>query len=287
MSFLDQWTALATNMQQLVRAGELHARFLAIRSSDTFARAAYLGEQLEQVLAALESFVERYRQLLPSAAATVIADFVSRVAPLVRQTNVTADMRQEGLWAALVMLGAFEPQVTFLLSDVQQAFRIRSERTFALLQRKIVVDGEFRRKWRTAFDVGEVECEKLGAIELLGQGIYAFKVNAEGARTDLVYPEAVGEQPPELGYADGLVLTEWKIAKPDTEAPRRFKEARDQARRYAQGALAGAELTAYRFAVVVTLDQVSLPPDDVDGGVTYRYINIAIEPRTPSRARRT
>ena len=54
------------------------------------------------------------------------------------------------------------------------------------------------------------------------------------------------------------------------EANKRFEEARSQASQYAQGVLLGNELSAYRYAVVV-------------GGVIYRHINIAVEPRIPSR----
>jgi hypothetical protein len=57
-----------------------------------------------------------------------------------------------------------------------------------------------------------------------------------------------------------------------------------QARRYAQGALAGIELTGSRYLVVVSRREVAVPDDLNEGGVVYRHINIPVEGRVPSRA---
>jgi hypothetical protein len=84
-------------------------------------------------------------------------------------------------------------------------------------------------------------------------------------------------------YANGLVLTEWKKASLEDDAGKRFEEARSQARRYAQGALAGSELRGYRYAVVVSRSQVTVPDDVEENGVVYRHINVAVDPRPPSR----
>ena len=131
-----------------------------------------------------------------------------------------------------------------------RVIRSRSEFAFAHLQRSIVVDEAFRKKWQDAFAAGETVCEGLGAVHLLSHGIWAFKVNAAGERTDLVYAEPLADFATRHRYADGLVLTEWKKAATAKEAARKFEEAWDQARRYAQGVLAGNELTSHRYAVV-------------------------------------
>jgi hypothetical protein len=131
------------------------------------------------------------------------------------------------------MLSAFETELNFLLSDVQAAIRARSERAFSHLQRSIVVDSAFRQQWQTAFEEGETSCEKRGAVRLLLHGIWAFKVGAAGEHTDLVYQEPVGGMSEEQRYADGIVLTEWKVASSDDEAQRQFSAARAQAKRYA------------------------------------------------------
>ena len=145
-------------------------------------------------------------------------------------------------------------------------------------------DSAFRAKWQTAFDEGEVECEKLGAVHLLLHGIWAFKVNAAGARTDLVYQEPAEDLTDEQQYADGLVLTEWKKSANKNDAEERFRQARSQAQHYARGVLAGSELTGYRYAVVVSRQQVSVPGDLTESEVVYRHINIAVDPQPPSRA---
>jgi hypothetical protein len=147
-----------------------------------------------------------------------------------------------------------------------------------------MVDPDVRRKWTSAFnDAGETECERLGAVHLLWHHIWAFKVNAGGGRTDLVFPE-----PPPLELLErssaALVLTEWKVAADAKVAAKRFVEARKQADVYRQGVLAAAELTDIRYLVVVTVKQIPVPADDASGGVTYRHINIAIDPDRPSVA---
>src|SRR5262249_48601291 len=154
-----------------------------------------------------------------------------------------------------------------------------------LLKRTLAVDEDVRTKWQRAFDSGgETACERLGSIHLLSQGIFAFKVNSEGARTDLVFPELPDESLLSRSV-DGLVLTEWKKAATPRDAATKLAQARDQAERYRQGPLAGLELTGYRYLVVVSeheLPNVSGNGPN-DGGAVYRHINIAIAPVVPSK----
>jgi len=118
-----------------------------------------------------------------------------------------------------VQLAAFDTEMSFLLSDVQQHLRSRSERAFAHLQRVIVVDQQFREKWKSALREGEVACEKLGAVHLLLHGIWAFKVDAAGERTHLVFQDPAGDLLAEQHYADALVLTEWKTLAAGDDTP--------------------------------------------------------------------
>jgi hypothetical protein len=283
MHYRDQWKIIASRIQGLMRATELHARFLAVRSSDSYGRTKSLREHGEQIFSELSTFAGRFRDALPPAAVSRIEEFVNEKAPLLRATDSSPDTREELAWAGLVMLGAFETEVSFLLADQQQVIRSRSELAFAHLQRWIVVDEAFRKKWQDAFAAGETACEGLGAVHLLSHGIWAFKLNAAGGRTDLVYAEPLGDFATGHRYADGLVLTEWKKAAKAKEAARKFEEARDQARRYAQGVLAGNELTSHRYAVVVSGEQVDVPDDLDQGSIVYRHISIAVEPRPPSK----
>jgi hypothetical protein len=151
------------------------------------------------------------------------------------------------------------------------------------LQRSIVVDESVQQRWTNAFKSGEPECEKLGAVHLLGHGIWAFKVNATGGRTDLVFQEPLADLANAVRSSDGLVLTEWKRHRTGQSAARCFEQARSQSKSYASGVLAGTELTHVRYAIVVSEEDVELPADVLDGGVTYRHINVAVNPRVPSR----
>lgn len=284
MTYLDQWKALSSRIRGLMEAGQLHAQYLTVRASDSYGRAKRLREQSERVVTALRSFRESFHELLPVPAVNALDDFVAKTGVLVNDTTGTADLLQERVWAALVQLAAFETEMSFLLSDVQESIRARSERAFAHLQRSIVVDPDVRAKWQKAFGDGEVACEKLGAVHLLLHGIWAFKIDAVvAARTDLVYQEPAADLTAVQRYADGLGLTEWKKASVDAESHKRFEEARSQARRYAEGPLATTELHAYRYAVVVSRHRVEVPGDVREGAVVYRHINVAVEPQLPSQ----
>jgi hypothetical protein len=279
-----QWTIIAGRIRGLMQAAELHSRFLSVRSGDTFGRTQRLREQGERIVTEVSGFRDRSRQSLPAEALDRIDEFVKHATPLLQTTNGTPDLREELVWAGLVALGAFETELSYLLADLEQAIRSRSELAFAHLQRSIVVDETFGKKWQGAFSVGETACEKLGAVHLLSHGIWAFKVNAEGERTDLVYQESSTRFEREQDYADGLVLTEWKKATSKKEADGKFEEARNQAHRYGRGVLAGNELTHYRYAVVVSEEHVQIPDDMTHDGIVYRHINIAVKPKSPSKS---
>jgi hypothetical protein len=171
-----------------------------------------------------------------------------------------------------------------LLTDHQEHVRARSERAFLHLQRSLAVVADLRAKWLAAFKAGETHCEALGSVHLLSHGIFAFKVDAKGARTDLVFNEPLDSllNPRAI---EGLVLTEWKVADEKT-ATERFTTARTQAELYKQGPLAGIELRRYRYLVAVSvkdLPSTLIPSDFIVGDVTYRHINLAIEPAPPSK----
>lgn len=285
MTYADQWRALSSRILGLMRAGELHAQYLGVRSSDPYSRGRRLHEQSEGILSALQSFRAAFAGSLPPPALAAIDGFVAAHGNLIARTaHGTADELQERTWAALVLLAAFETEISFLLSDVQASIRARAERAFSHLQRSLVVDASMRDKWLKAFTAGEVECEKLGAVHLLLHGIWAFKVDATGARTDLVFQEPVVDLAVAQRSSEGLVLTEWKKASLPDDPLQKFEDARAQARRYAQGALAGIELTSTRYVVVVSRRQIEVPDDLNEAGVMYRHVNIPVEPEVPSRA---
>ena len=187
MSYADEWQALSNRIRGLMQAGELHARFLGINSGDVYARSKRLREQCEKVLDSLEAYIKSHKDRIPLPASESIKEFISNHGVLVRDKTGTNDSLEQRVWAALVMLGGLESEITYALSDQQETIHVRSERAFAHLQRSIVADPDICDKWARAFQDGEVACEKLGGAHLLLHGIFAFKVNAEGERTDLVF----------------------------------------------------------------------------------------------------
>jgi hypothetical protein len=108
-----------------MQAGELHARFLSIRSSDMYARGKQLHAQCESTLAALVSFRTDYEGSIPAAAAACVDGFIDKQGGLIRDTSGAVDSLNERAWGALVLSGAFETQV--LLADEQEIIRTRSE----------------------------------------------------------------------------------------------------------------------------------------------------------------
>lgn len=183
-------------------------------------------------------------------------------------------------------MAAFEAEMSHAMADKQARLLIASERAFEHLIRSIAVDPDIRGKWQGAFALGERACERLGAIHLLMHGIWAFKVSAPGSETDLVYNEKLSLDARLMGAVEGLVLTEWKVAKSEKDALLKLEQARAQAKNYASGALGGGLLQGTRFLPVVTGEQAQLPDDVEDGGVLYRQICIPVSPLSASVAAR-
>ena len=90
---------------------------------------------------------------LPKSLSTIVVtaacartdEFVRYTLPLLQLANVTQGTREELVWAELVAFGAFETELSYLLSDMEQVIRSRSELAFAHLQRSIVVDETLRK----------------------------------------------------------------------------------------------------------------------------------------------
>jgi hypothetical protein len=144
MIYQDQWKALATRIRGLMQAAHLDARYLAVRSSDTYGRAKYLRSHAEGILAALKDFQRDFQQALPPTAIQSIRAFVKQNGNLINDTSPARDAYQERVWTTVVGLGALETEISFLLSDPQEFIRARSELAFSHLQRLIVVDRDVR-----------------------------------------------------------------------------------------------------------------------------------------------
>ncbi len=180
---------------------------------------------------------------------------------------------------------ALESELSFHFHDFDAFVRPVVERAFLHLKRSLVVDKDLQRRWADACGKDEPACEQLGAVHLLLHGIYAFKANAEGGRTDLILGNTVRATEELRRSVIGLVLTEWKRASSAKKAKEKFEQAREQASRYDEGIMAGFELQRYRYLVVVSEKDCSIPNDIYQGNVIYRHINIPISPDTPSKAK--
>jgi hypothetical protein len=279
MSHYDEWQALAARIRGLSRAGELHMAAYAAKSSDSFGRYKYLGRKSQEVVVALQDFKEKFNPALSANAVAAIETFLQDAGNALLQPSPGGDLRLEQVHKAIVVLTDFEAELAYLLSDRQQLIRSRAELALAHLQRLLAVDDDLGKKWTKAFKQGETQCEKLGGLHCLWHGILGFKINAAGARTDLVLNDVISDSV--AGAALGLVLTEWKVAN-EQNAETRLEEARRQTKLYKAGVLGAMELIGYRYLVVVTAKQVALPGDKEEDGISYRHVNIAVDPRTPS-----
>ena len=280
--YLEAWRALSARARGVAEAGNLFAQFLQANNQDTYGVYRDLGSACAEILADLVSFEAAHSSDLPVAAARRIGEFFLIRKPLFEKA------RQDGpsAKAALVLLLGLVADLDYHLRDEQVVIRSRTERAFNHLQRILATDPAQRTLWESAFNgPGEVACEALGGAHLLWHGIYGFKANATGARTDLIFsnPPATTELETTV---DGIVLTEWKVSQPH-EGAGKFALAKTQAAQYAAGALSTLELSSFRYLVVVSLKH--LPRSDIPGdiretGTIYRHINLVIDPDTPSKA---
>ncbi len=233
----------------------------------------------------LKSFRSNYQSVLPPEAYQCINDFLSSQDVKDIDFNPGGRGQSRGnVQFALTSLAAFRSEFSFLIADTQAIARRITERAFVHLQRSIMVHSTLRRNWIDAFDerpTTEILCEQLGAVHLLSFGIWAFKVSAPGGRTDLVLNEPLETSFSIDSVADALVLTEWKIVRNIASLHEKIREARRQAELYSQGVLGGIELLNYRYLVMVSRENIDMPHDVLLNTITYKAINIAVDPRTP------
>ncbi len=271
------WSAVAARLEAVERMSSIYAGFLGNTNAKTLAGA---DEAIHVSCIAVWDDMLRFRRefggVVAAADAALDRFTVGNSIDTIRGYGSDFN-RTRVLVLKLIALGA---EVSHALHDRSEQIRLASELAFQHLQRLIVVDTELRQKWADAFKAGETHCEKIGAAHLLWHGILAFKVDATGGRTNLVYQEPVHEE--DLAGVRGLVLTEWKVAH--RNGAHEFGAAEEQAENYATGVLGGLELASHRYLVVVSEKQVRLPPDKVRKSVTYRHINIAVDPESPSKA---
>jgi len=278
MSWLTEWKAISECIQGTLEAGEFYIRVCNLRSDDPAGVAGkYLIPRAKEIFQSIQEFRNKHKSSLPPSAASCLDNFISMSPNFLNQKGFF------GVQATLSPLSAFRAEFTYKISDSSILIRRISERAFIHLNRTIAINSNIKEDWNNAFTKHETRCEKLGAIHLLGHGIWSFKVNAEGGRTDLVYEEPLSNLNEVEKSAEGLVLTEWKLIKNPIDLNKKIDEAYKQASKYSSGVLAGIELEKYRYLVMVSEKELDMPQDRIEGDLVYRHVNIPVNPDVPSK----
>lgn len=280
MSWQTEWDAISNRIASTIEAGTFLTRTGQAVGSDYHGVSSVLIQNAKDTYRELIKFQDAYAALLPDRAADQLSRFLQNTRHWFTGSHL-------GGWSglqALAPLASFRAEFTHLISATAAVARSLVERAFLHLQRSIVADEDVARKWRAAFDRGETACEQLGSVHLLQHGIWAFKVSAEGERTDLVLGTRLEITPEIRASSEALVLTEWKVVRGDCEA--QAARALQQAKRYAVGCLAGYELESIRYLVLVSAGLIDVPENHQEGSVTHRYVNISVQPAVPSANKR-
>jgi hypothetical protein len=281
MNVQTDWRALVDRIAGFSQAATLFLeRNGGMSNSDAYGtRRRHLLPAARSIYSAVHAFRERHDLGLSISARAAIDRFLQLGQGVLTDENLD---NSEALLAAAVALSGFRAELQFQFSDRTALLLRTTERAFQHLQRSIVADHTIRDRWKEAFSDGEPSCEALGSVSLLQHGIWAFKVSAEGGRTDLVFRQPLIDLEAVAGAADGLVLTEWKVVRKPAQLAVKLEEARKQTTLYSAGVLGGLELSSHRYLIVVSDRQVALPADDLRDGVQYRHRGIAVDPDSPS-----
>lgn len=283
MSWHREWKAIEESISDLTDICRDFVSAMGVRSSDSFGTIKNIilpmaGEVAERI----RVLGGRYSSQLPATALRRIEELKD----LHFESGYASGTQKEPTAVAHFSskLQKFRSDFNYLTSDLEGTAVRLTARAFLHLQRSIVADASVREKWKIALAQHEMACEKLGAVHLLQHGIWSFKVDSVGERTDLVLGEALTDQALGDVYlaAEGLVLTEWKTTT-QSDSKQKYHEAFSQAERYARGSLAAIELKGYRYLVIVSEGFLNdVPPDHEKDGVIYKYVNIAVDPSPPS-----
>jgi len=234
-----------------------------------------VGENAKDTGDILQRFFDWQATQLPDAPRSCLRKFVQETRFAFGQPNHLA-----GMTALIAAFASFRSEFEYLIADTEAVTKSLVARALTHLQGSIVADEVVRKRWRKAFKGGETACERLGACQLLLHGIWSFKASAEGARTDLVLGETTWDEARRV--AQGLVLTEWKLVRRESERVAKAREGYEQAKLYCAGPLAGFELTSTRYIVLVSRERLETPPPELVEDVTYEFRNVAVAPKSPS-----
>jgi hypothetical protein len=278
VTWRTEWETISSRISGLERAANFYQGFM--QQDNHSAGKTTLFPQSKDLYGLIESFLTHHKNALPEQAQHCLIRFVDE-----SRTYINTDWKDPFRFIVLITkLLSFQAEFDYVISDTQQRVRSIVERAFTHLQRIIIADSHAKSIWNDTFIAGETECEKLGAAHLLLHGIWAFKTDAKGERTDLVLNEPLDIDQVER-TSEGLVLTEWKVVRKASQAEKRMAEALRQARLYSQGIFGGIELSRIRYLVIVSEDRLDKMADIQKDEVIYRHINIAVDPKTPSQSK--
>lgn len=279
MNWCDTWKAISARIEGIKEAGNLMALSMANGSADDGSIAkTWINPELAEIKTELENFLENNCNEIPIKA----RESLQRIAKDKNWLQEKASKNAKAIIQSISALIAFRSEFDYLIRDNEVEGCNRTERAFEHLCRLIVTDEEVNKKWKSKFETGETACEKLGAAHLLSHGIWAFKIDAEGARTDLVYNEKPLDEFSVRRTASTLVLTEWKKVT-ENNYFKKAADAKEQIRAYRSSALGDIELKRTHYIVLVSNKQLPNINDEIKGGITYRYINIPVDPDVPSK----
>jgi hypothetical protein len=289
MSWHKEWDAIQKVITELNCICSEFVSALDASSSDTFSTIKTIAIPMAESLGTkIEKLGERYESQLPVDALNCISSLGQEVSKL-STAGKNSIKTPAGVAHMSTIFRNFRAEFTYLTSDLDGMVVRQTARAFTHLQGSIIADPAIRKKWIDAFNERETTCEKLGAVHLLLHGVWSFKADSAGGRTDLILGEPLKEKNLSEIYlaAEGLVLTEWKRVVKPNDTKKASDVAFEQAQIYANSNLAAIELKKYRYLVLVSIDYLKSVPDDREQeGVIYKHINIAVDPSSPSKAAR-
>jgi len=287
MTWLSEWRALAARIEGLNASGSDLMRSLGVQNNDAlYVVNRVLRPSAYRTLRAMTVFRDNFRSVLPSAAIPVLDGFLNRFGETLAGDGQPGE--EHAVLQVIAAIRVIRTELDYAFSDNEVAARRLVERAFLHLQRSLAADDDVRRRWYGAG--GEVACETLGALHLLAHGVWAFKADAVGARTDLILGRPLSQDEPRASDVEAFVLTEWKLAATAADVRGNMDEAHTQLALYHRGALGGFELSTRRYVVIVADEHVDLPLDHDTGGALCRHILLNRGGETPSvsaRRRRT
>ncbi len=239
MGYRTDWDALVARIDGLSSAGMFVVQTAEAVGSDYH---GVLNSEIlpagKSIYVALAEFRNAHENSLPRAARDALSQFLERQRRFFTGDRVSGF---PGLQGTVAVLRAIKSEVSFLLADTQFEAHRLVERAFLHLRRSIVVDSELATRWKAAFETHETHCERLGAVHLLGHGLWGFKASAAGGATDLILGEPLTSEDRVETAAVALVLTEWKRLQRDADLAEMIASARRQVESYSAGVLGGIE----------------------------------------------